>query len=93
MLFITIEDISECADVILWPGVYERFADDLVERGPLEIWGTVTKDWDTFSLEADHVRAVEWSPGLIDFELAGARLARSFDEEYAYADVRRMGAA
>ena len=93
MLFITIEDISECADVILWPAVYERFADDLVVRGPLEIWGTVSEDWDTFSLEADYVRAVEWSPGLIDFELAGSRLARSFDKHYAYADVRRVGAA
>ena len=93
MLFITIEDISECADVILWPDVYERFADDLVDRGPLEIWGRVSEDWDTYSVEADFVRAVEWAPGLIDFELAGSRLARSYDEEYAYADIRRAGAA
>lgn len=93
MLFITIEDMTECADVILWPDVYERFSDALVERRPLEIWGTVSEDWNTCSLEADYLQAVEWSPGLIDFELAGARLAGSFAPEYIYADIRAAGAA
>ena len=93
MLFITLEDKSECADVILWPDVLERCGDELVEPGPLEVWGTVSEDWDTFSLEADSVRAVEWSPALVDFELASRRLENSFDEDFTYADVRRLGAA
>ena len=93
MLFITLEDKTECADIILWPDVLERFGDELVEPGPLEISGTVSEDWDTFSVEADFVRAVEWSPALIDFELASQRLANSFDEDFTYADVRRLGAA
>ncbi len=93
MLFITLEDKSECADVILWPDVLERCGDELVEPGPLEVWGTVSEDWDTFSLEADSVRAVEWSPALVDFELASRRLENSFGEDFTYADVRRLGAA
>ena len=93
MMFITLEDKSECADVILWPDVLERCGDELVEPGPLEVWGTVSEDWDTFSVEADSVRAVEWSPALVDFELASRRLENSFDEDFTYADVRRLGAA
>ena len=93
MLFITLEDKSECADVILWPDVYERYADDLVERGPLEIRGTVSEEWGTYSVEAEFVRAVPWSPAIIDFELAARRLEKSYDDWRIYPDIRRAGAA
>ena len=92
MMFITLEDKTECADVVLWPDVLERFGDELVEPGPLEIWGTVSEDWDTFCVEADDLRAAEWSPALIDFELAARRLKDSF-EDSTYADIRHLGAA
>ena len=92
MMFLTLEDKTECADVVLWPDVLERFGDELVEPGPLEIWGTVSEDWETFCVEADSVRAVEWSPALIDFELAAQRLEDSFQES-TYADIRHLGAA
>jgi DNA-directed DNA polymerase III PolC len=93
MMFITLEDKTGCADVILWPDMLERSGDELVEAGPLEIWGTVSEDWDTFSVEADSVRAVEWSPALIDFELAARRLEDSNDASLVYAEVQRLGAA
>lgn len=95
MMFLTLEDRSETLDVILWPEVFERHADLLLEGGPFEVTGRVEEDWGTCSLVADKVRAVEWSPNVVDLELASDRLKNSFGEQYRYVDVEsvRAGAA
>ena len=87
MMFLTLEDKSETVDVILWPDVYERYADVLMGGGPFEVRGRVLEEWGTYSVEADFVRAVEWSPNVVDLELASQRLLRSFEGEYVYGDV------
>ena len=92
MMFLTLEDRSETVDVILWPDVFERHADVLLGGGPFEVVGRVEEDWGTFSLVAEKIRAVEWSPNVVDLELASARLARSFGADYVYRDVA-VGAA
>ena len=88
MMFLTIEDRTESADVILWPDVFERFADVTAEPGPFEVWGRVTEDWGTYCLEADSIRYVDWAPNQVDLELASRRLERSFSgNEFVYADI------
>ena len=87
MMFLTLEDRSGTADVILWPDVFQRYADAVLGGGPFEVRGRVEEDWGACSLVAEQVRAVEWSPGLVDLELASEKLAASFGREYRYADV------
>ena len=87
MMFLTLEDRSGTADVILWPDVFQRSADAVLGGGPFEVRGRVEEDWGAISLVAERVRAVEWSPGLVDLELASRKLADSFGGEYRYADV------
>ena len=87
MMFLTLEDKSETVDVILWPDVFERHADIVLAGGPFEVQGRVEEDWGTYSLVAERVRAVEWSPNVVDLELASARLADSFRGDNRYADV------
>ena len=93
MMFLTIEDKTESVDVVLWPDIFERFADVLAGPGPFEIWGTVSEDFGTFTVEADAVRSVEWSPNLVDLELASKHLAQSFGPEFTYADLKEVAAA
>ncbi len=93
MMFLTLEDRTGCADVILWPRSYHRYADILSRPGPYEIWGRVTEDWGTFSVEAERVRAVEWSPNQVDFDLASRRLENSFKNNATYHDIQSSGAA
>lgn len=93
MMFLTLEDRSETVDVILWPDVFERYADVLLGGGPFEVVGRVEEDWGTYSLVAESVREVEWSPNIVDLELASSRLEASFGEGYQYADVEVVGAA
>ena len=93
MMFITVEDKTESVDVVLWPDVYERYADELAEPGPFEIWGTVSEDWDACTLEARRIAAVQWSPGVVDFERASKRLEQSFTKNYIYADIPKTSAA
>jgi error-prone DNA polymerase len=76
MMFLTLEDKSECIDVIVWPDVYDRLYDELQESGPYEVWGRVTEDYGTYSLEAKELRSVAWSPGIIDMKRASERLAQ-----------------
>ncbi len=78
MMFITLDDRTGTIDVILWPDVYERFFDTINDSGPFEVWGTVSESYDTWTLEADTLRSVEWSPDRIDFERASQRLANSY---------------
>jgi len=93
MLFITMEDKTDCFDVILWPDIYERYADIVAESGPFEVWGRVSEDLGTFTIEADNVRCVQWSPAIMDFEAASARLKNSYKAtDYVYADVKRSAA-
>ncbi len=92
MLFITLDDRTGSVDVILWPDVYERFFDTLSESGPFEVWGTVSESYDTWTLEADTLRSVEWSPDRIDFERASQRLAHSYGR-IAHTEREAAGAA
>jgi len=93
MMFVTMEDKTECVDVILWPDVYERYADVMAEPGPFEIWGRVSEDHGTFTLEAQTIRSVQWSPAMVDFEAASQRLKNSYKAaDYVYADVKRTAA-
>jgi DNA polymerase III alpha subunit len=77
MKFLTIEDSSGYGDAVFWPEVYKRFFTVLSRPGPYEIWGRVQEDWGTFSLIADRVKSVRWSPNQVDFELAAQRLSKS----------------
>ncbi len=74
MKFLTLEDRSGTVDVIFWPDMLERWDEALLDSGPFEIWGKVTADWDTFSLEAERVRPVAYTPNLVDFKRASAKL-------------------
>jgi error-prone DNA polymerase len=87
MLFITLEDKTEVIDVMLWPDVYNRFADVMAEPGPFEMWGIVSEEWDTYTVEADMIKAVSWSPNMVDLELASKRLECSFASFEPYSDI------
>ena len=92
MMFLTLEDRTGCADVIVWPDTYDRLYDELQESGPFEVRGKVTEEYDTFSIAADDVRAVPWSPGIIDLKRASERLAKSFTNTTVYPDVTMQAA-
>jgi len=87
MKFMTIEDKTECIDIVFWPGTYDTFSDEIAKTGPFEIWGRVAEEWDTFTLEADTIRAVRWFPGQVDFRLASRRLEESLRKVYTYEDI------
>jgi error-prone DNA polymerase len=74
MKFLTLEDKSGTVDIIFWPDMLERWEESLLEPGPFEVWGKVTEEWDTFSLEAERVRPLVYTPNIVDFDLASARL-------------------
>jgi DNA polymerase III alpha subunit len=93
MMFLTLEDKTECIDVIVWPAVYDRCYDALQESGPFEIWGKVTEDFDTYSLEARTIRPADWSPALVDLQRASERLARPFTNANSYQEIVRANAA
>ena len=87
MKFLTIEDKTECVDVIFWPKKYDIFVDEILQTGPFEIWGTVTEDSGAYTLEADFIRSVKWFPGSVDFNLASKRLEQSLKKNYTYDNV------
>lgn len=93
MKFLTIQDATECLDVLFWPRVYERYEDILHRPGPYEIEGRVAEDWGTFTLEADRIRDVDWSPAQIDFGRAEQRLRKSFTGNYIYGNIQTAAAA
>jgi len=94
MVFLTIEDKTETVDVILWPDVYERYHDVVtVAPPPYEIWGTVSEDYGTYTVEADTMRSVAWSPAQIDFQQASQRLEKSFVAYGEYYGSREREAA
>jgi hypothetical protein len=51
----------------------------------LEVWGKVTGQSGTYSLEAERVRVAEWLPNQVDFELASRRLKEGMRDYPAYA--------
>ncbi|HUI91884.1 MAG TPA: DNA polymerase III subunit alpha [Chitinivibrionales bacterium] len=87
MKFITIEDKSGCADIVMWPDVYARYADVTVRPGPFAISGCVKEQFGVCAVFAKSIRSVEWSPSIVDFELASKRLMRSYNEEFVYGDA------
>jgi error-prone DNA polymerase len=87
MKFITIEDKSGSADIVMWPDVYKLFADVTMRPGPFAITGYVKENFGTHAVFAKSIRTVEWSPSIVDFELASKRLLRSYNEEFVYRDV------
>jgi error-prone DNA polymerase len=93
MLFITLEDKTEVVDVVLWPDVYDRFAEVMAEPGPFEMWGIVSEEWGTYTVEADMIKAVPWSPNMVDLDLASKRLEKSFTGFEKYADIEPTVAA
>ena len=93
MMFVTLEDATECVDVILWPDIYNKYCDALAEPGPFEIWGKVSEDFGTYTVEAQRIAAVEWLPGQVDFERASKRLEKSFTKDYIYDDIPKTHAA
>ena len=92
MMFLTLEDRTGCADVIVWPDTYDRLYDELQESGPFEVRGRVTEEYGTCSLVAKEIKAVAWSPGIIDLKRASERLARSFTNKNMYPDIEARAA-
>jgi hypothetical protein len=78
--------------VIVWPREYERFYDELLEDGPFEVHGRVVEEYGTYSLVAGDVRAVAWSPAIIDLRRASEKLARSFTNTQVYPAVASRAA-
>ena len=78
MYFLTIADVSECCDVVFWADVFARYSSVLESPGPYRIRGTVAQEYGTYTLVAESVAAVEWSPAIVDFGRASERLARSY---------------
>lgn len=91
MKFLTLGDSTGYMDVIFWPDALERWNDTLVGQVPfggnlIEIRGRVTEDWDTYSVEAENVRIIEWMPNQLNFELLASRRLREQMRYYpAYA--------
>ncbi|MFC1585444.1 PHP domain-containing protein [Fibrobacterota bacterium] len=77
MKFLTLEDASGCADIVFWPETYKRYLHVMLRPGPYEVWGRVQEEWGTYSVIADRIKSVRWSPNQVDFELASRKLARS----------------
>ena len=86
MMFLTLEDRTGSIDVIFWPRNYSRFVSALSKPGPYVIWGRVSEEWDSFSIEAENIMPVSWSPGQVDFKLASERLEKSY-RDYEYRDI------
>ncbi|HKP95409.1 MAG TPA: PHP domain-containing protein [Fibrobacteria bacterium] len=79
MKFLTLGDNTGYLDVIFWPKALEKWGDVLAGQAPfsgslLEVWGKVSEEWGTFSVEAEAVRIAEWLPNQVDFEAASRRL-------------------
>ncbi|MDQ3000223.1 MAG: PHP domain-containing protein [Fibrobacterota bacterium] len=98
MKFLTMGDGTGHLDVIFWPDALEKWGDTLTGQVPfsgnlLEIWGKVSEEWGTFSVEADAVRVAEWLPNQVDFEIASRRLREGMKNYPAYANgVESMAA-
>ncbi len=97
MKFLTLGDKTGTVDVIFWPQSLERWNDVLVGQVPfsgnlLEIWGKVSEDSGTYSVEADSVRVAEWLPNQVNFELASRRLREGLKNYPTYAGAAARSA-
>lgn len=90
MKFLTLGDKTGYFDVIFWPDALEKWGDTLAGQSTfsgnlLEVWGKVTEQAGTYSVEADSVRVAEWLPNQVDFALASRRLQEGMRNYPAYA--------
>lgn len=96
MKFLTLGDNTGHLDVIFWPDALEKWGDTLAGQVPfsgnlLEVWGKVSEEWGTFSVEADQVRVAEWLPNQVDFGIASQRLKEGMRSYPAYAEGEKSG--
>ena len=97
MKFLTLGDNTGHLDIIFWPDALEKWGDTLAGQVPfsgnlLEVWGKVSEDWGTFSVEADQVRVAEWLPNQVDFGIASKKLQEGMRSYPAYAEgVEKRG--
>jgi error-prone DNA polymerase len=96
MKFLTLGDKTGHLDVIFWPDALEKWGDTLAGQVPfsgnlLEVWGKVSEEWGTFSVEADQVRVAEWLPNQVDFGIASKRLKEGMRSYPAYAEREKSG--
>jgi error-prone DNA polymerase len=89
MKFVTLGDNTGYLDILFWPKALEKWGDTLAGQVPfsgnlLEVWGTVSEDWGTYSVEADAVRVAEWLPNQVDFSIASRRLEEGMRNYPAY---------
>lgn len=98
MKFLTLGDKTGCVDVIFWPKALDKWNDTLAGQVPfsgnlLEVWGKVSEDMDTYSVEAESVRVVKWLPNQVNFEMASRRLSEGLRNYPAYAhDLESLAA-
>ena len=97
MKFLTLGDNTGHLDVIFWPDALEKWGDTLAGQVPfagnlLEVWGKVSEDWGTYSVEADEVRVAQWLPNQVDFAIASKKLQEGMRNYPVYAGVgEKMG--
>jgi DNA-directed DNA polymerase III PolC len=77
MMFLTLQNEHGLIDCILWPKAYQEYKYTLESSDPCEIWGTVTEDAGTYSLEVSRLQPVPWSPAQVDIELGKQRMEAS----------------
>jgi DNA polymerase III alpha subunit len=90
MKFLTLGDNTGYLDIIFWPDALDKWNDTLAGQIPfsgnlLEVWGKVSEQAGTFSVEASEVRVAQWLPNLVDFEIASRRLREGMRNYPAYA--------
>jgi len=89
MHFLTLADVTGMMDVLFWPSVYERNQEALGQSAAFEVWGKVSEDWGTYSLEAEGLRPLAFMPNLIDFEDASRLLRETKGACQPYAPMEK----
>ena len=90
MKFLTLGDKTGYLDIIFWPDMLDKWNDTLAGQVPfsgslLEVWGKVTEQSGTYSVEAERVNVAHWLPNQVDFEIASRRLKEGMRNYPAYA--------
>ena len=67
MLFVTMQDLSGTADLVLWPKVYERCYTQTLENSPMEVWGIPRYEDGAITFEVQSLRIAAWNPGQVSF--------------------------
>ena len=97
MKFLTLGDNTGYLDIIFWPKALEKWGDTLAGQVPfsgnlLEVWGKVSEEHGTYSVEADTVRVAHWLPNQVNFEFASQRLQEGMRSYQAYVGGVEMAA-